>query len=123
MILHHHTYIIECRNFILQKITNNIFFCLKPNVKFYKAFAVDIILICRAHNILRFSSYSVLYLVNSAIFYFPIFLTSRVQKEKICAHVTAKCANCEKNYTTNSLQCTSMFKANIEAKERKKVKG
>ena len=42
------------------------------------------------------------------------------EKEKICAHVTAKCANCGGNHTANSSRCVSRHKANLEARKRKK---
>lgn len=41
-------------------------------------------------------------------------------KRKICAHVTAKCANCERNLTANSLQYISKHKTDIEARKKKK---
>lgn len=44
------------------------------------------------------------------------------EKGKICAHVTAKCANCGENYTANSPQCTSRHKTDIEARKRKKLR-
>ncbi len=44
-------------------------------------------------------------------------------KGKICAHVTAKCANYGGNHTANSPQCTSRHKADLEARQRKKEIG
>ena len=42
------------------------------------------------------------------------------RKGKICAHVTAKCANCGGNHTANSLQYVSRYKADLEVRKRKK---
>lgn len=41
-------------------------------------------------------------------------------KGKICAHVTAKCANCGGNHTANSPRCVSRHKADLEARKCKK---
>ena len=47
----------------------------------------------------------------------------RKGKGKICAHMTAKCANCGGNHTANSPRCTSRHKADLEARQRNKEIG
>ena len=44
-------------------------------------------------------------------------------KGKICAHVTAKCANRRGNHTANFPQCTSRHKADMQARQEKKLMG
>ena len=43
-------------------------------------------------------------------------------KGKICAHVTAKSANCGGNHTANSPRCTSRHKADLEARQHNRQK-
>lgn len=43
------------------------------------------------------------------------------KKKKICDHVTAKCANCGKNHTANSLQRILRHIADIEVRQGKNV--
>lgn len=42
------------------------------------------------------------------------------RKEKICAYITAKCANCARNHTANSPWYMSKYKADLKVKKQKK---
>ena len=46
----------------------------------------------------------------------------RKRNEKICTHITVVCANCDRNYTTNSPQYASRHRANVEALKEKKLR-
>ena len=44
------------------------------------------------------------------------------RRGEICVHVTAKCANCGRSHTANSLRSVSRHKADIKARQEKKTR-